>query len=48
MAIVKKIVDGHHGKIQVKSRPGLGTEVMIELPYRSLMDLKRPKKEEEI
>ena len=34
MAIVKKIVDGHHGKIQVKSRPGLGTEVMIELPYR--------------
>ena len=34
MTIVKKIVDGHHGKIQVKSQPGLGTEVMIELPYR--------------
>jgi signal transduction histidine kinase len=34
MAIVKKIVDGHHGKIQVKSRPGFGTEVMIELPYQ--------------
>jgi len=34
MTIVKKIVDGHHGKIQAKSQPGLGTEVIIELPYR--------------
>jgi len=32
MAIVKKIIDGHNGKIQVRSRPGRGTEVMIELP----------------
>lgn len=40
MAIVKKIVDGHNGKIHLKSRPGLGTEVMIELPYRPLKDLK--------
>jgi len=34
MAIVKKIVDGHNGKIQVISRPRLGTEVMIKLPYQ--------------
>jgi signal transduction histidine kinase len=34
MAIAKKLVDGHHGKIQVKSRPGLGTEVMIALPCK--------------
>jgi len=32
MAIVKKIIDGHNGKIQVRSRLGRGTEVMIELP----------------
>jgi len=40
MTIAKKIIDGHHGKIHVKSQPGLGTEVMIELPYRQLMDLR--------
>jgi signal transduction histidine kinase len=34
MSIAKKIVEGHHGKIQVTSRPGHGTEVMIELPYQ--------------
>lgn len=38
MAIVKKIVEGHHGEIQVKSRPGLGTEVTIELPFRPVRD----------
>jgi signal transduction histidine kinase len=48
MAIVKKIVDGHDGKIQVKSQPGLGTEVMIELPYQPPMDLEIQKKEDEI
>jgi signal transduction histidine kinase len=34
MTVAKKIVEGHHGAIGVTSRPGLGTEVMIELPYR--------------
>ena len=34
MTIAKKIVEGHNGKIHLKSRPGLGTEVMIELPYQ--------------
>jgi len=47
MAIVKKIVDGHNGKIQVKSRPGLGTEVLIKLPYQPRMDLEIQKKEDE-
>jgi len=35
MAMAKKIVEGHHGAIHVKSRPGLGTEIIIALPYRS-------------
>ncbi len=33
MSIVKKIIDGHLGKINIKSQPGKGTEVMIKLPY---------------
>jgi signal transduction histidine kinase len=31
MAIAKKIIDGHQGKIHIESQPGLGTEVIIEL-----------------
>lgn len=38
MTVAKKIVEGHNGKIHVKSRPGSGTEVIIELPYRSTKD----------
>ncbi len=33
MSIAKKIIEGHNGKIHIKSQPGLGTEVIIELPY---------------
>lgn len=40
LTIAKKIVEGHNGKIYVKSRPGLGTDVIIELPYRSSTDSK--------
>ncbi len=40
LTIAKKIVEGHNGKIYVKSQPGLGTEVIIELPYRSSKDSK--------
>jgi signal transduction histidine kinase len=36
MAIVKKVIEGHHGKIYIQSHPGRGTEVTIELPYRGL------------
>ncbi|HEY6063423.1 MAG TPA: HAMP domain-containing sensor histidine kinase, partial [Chitinophagaceae bacterium] len=28
----KKVIDGHHGNIMVKSIPGTGTEFRIELP----------------
>lgn len=38
MAIAKKIVDEHKGKIQVNSQPGTGTEINIELLYRSSTD----------
>ncbi len=32
LAIVKKIVDDHHGKIEVESKPGQGTKIMVYLP----------------
>lgn len=46
MAIVKKIIDGHQGKIHIKSRPHLGTEVVIQLPFRQLPSEKAQRKEE--
>lgn len=30
----KKVIDGHHGKIEVHSLPGIGTEFKIELPLK--------------
>ena len=30
----KKVIDGHHGKIDVHSLPGIGTEFKIELPLK--------------
>ncbi len=41
MAIAKKIIDGHQGRINVKSQTGLGTEVEIELPYNPAVGNKR-------
>ncbi len=35
MPIAKKVVEAHKGKIYVDSKPGDGTEVMIELPYKA-------------
>lgn len=32
LAIVQSIVEAHHGKISVKSKIGVGTEMIIELP----------------
>jgi signal transduction histidine kinase len=37
MAIAKKIIDGHQGRIIVKSQTGKGTTVEIELPYNPLI-----------
>ncbi|HUI45403.1 MAG TPA: HAMP domain-containing sensor histidine kinase [Nitrospirota bacterium] len=37
MPIAKKIIEGHQGEIHIRSKPGRGTEVVIELP----LDLKR-------
>lgn len=34
MPSVKKAVEAHRGKIRVWSRPGLGTEVAVTLPFR--------------
>ncbi len=34
MPIAKKVVEAHKGKIYVFSKPGEGTEVRIELPYK--------------
>ena len=34
MALTKRIIESHQGSIFVSSRPGGGTEVSIELPYR--------------
>jgi two-component system phosphate regulon sensor histidine kinase PhoR len=32
MAIVKRVVDRHKGKIQVQSSPGKGTTITLSLP----------------
>jgi signal transduction histidine kinase len=34
LAIVSRIVETHHGKIRIKSRPGHGTNVIITLPVK--------------
>lgn len=41
MAIAKKIIDGHQGRINIKSQTGSGTEVEIELPYNPAVGGKR-------
>jgi signal transduction histidine kinase len=35
MVIVKKVIEGHHGKIHIESHPGEGTEVTIRLAYKT-------------
>lgn len=35
MPIAKKVVEAHNGIIYVESKPGEGTEVRIELPYKA-------------
>lgn len=33
MAIVKKVVEAHRGEIRMSSKPGRGTEVVLEFPF---------------
>ncbi len=33
MPIAKKIIEGHRGEIHISSKPGQGTEVIVELPF---------------
>jgi signal transduction histidine kinase len=33
MAIAKKVIEAHGGEINIRSQPGQGTEVRIELPF---------------
>jgi signal transduction histidine kinase len=35
MPIAKKVIESHKGKIHIDSKLGVGTEVRIELPYKS-------------
>jgi len=35
MAITKKVIDAHQGKIFLQSQPNRGTEVLLELPFRN-------------
>jgi len=34
MSIVRHIIQAHHGEIKVKSSPGRGTTVSVDLPQR--------------
>ncbi len=34
MPIAKKIIEGHEGKIRIDSQVGVGTEIIVELPYK--------------
>jgi signal transduction histidine kinase len=36
MAITKKMIEEHKGKIRIESQEGIGTEAIIELPYGTL------------
>lgn len=38
LSIVKALVEAHKGHITVSSEPGLGTEFLIELPAKGLLD----------
>ena len=36
LAIVKNVVEQHHGRIDVQSEPGMGTTVTVFLPYQTV------------
>ncbi|NVB81921.1 MAG: response regulator [Kofleriaceae bacterium] len=41
LALVKQLVDGHHGKVAVKPRPTGGTEFVVTLPRIDAMPIER-------
>ncbi len=43
MAIVFKIIQSHHGKIEIESEPGKGTEFIITLPHIQKEDISTQK-----
>jgi signal transduction histidine kinase len=51
LSIASRIVEGHGGSIRIKSTPGVGTAVTVELPWAdevpSSFDDVVPKREEE-
>jgi two-component system, NtrC family, sensor histidine kinase PilS len=48
LAIVKRIVTAHHGEIEVESKPGGGTTVLIYLPAVSAFELERRRRPMEV
>jgi signal transduction histidine kinase len=42
LAIVRKIVDAHDGRLDVRSAPGLGTTIRVTLPVRAATDDEHP------
>ena len=42
MSIVRGIIQGHEGRMEVKSEPGVGTTVIIDLPVVPTADAERP------
>jgi two-component system, NtrC family, sensor kinase len=43
MSIVRGIIQGHEGRLEVKSEPGVGTTVIIDLPVAPTADAARLK-----
>ncbi len=43
MAIAKKIIEGHRGKISITSQPEKGAEIIITLPKKLTADVQNGK-----
>jgi signal transduction histidine kinase len=37
--MTKNIIDKHHGTIEVRSKPKVGTEIIVRLPDRDAADI---------
>ncbi len=42
LSVTKKIIEAHHGQIDVKSRPGEGSEFIVKLPKKQSFDSLSP------